>query len=158
MPYCSIFIAGMNMVKFLKHLNQKTCWILTISMYTTVLHTEHWMKMQSYHLAAIMWRICWSHHMKPSLRISWLWRRWKNSFGWLRWNKRAVPNQQLQYSKCKLLVLNIWCNILSCELLGHSDSMTCLYSQYYVHFWMLSIWSPRQTEIPCYCLFSWPQL
>jgi hypothetical protein len=38
-----------------------------------------------------------------------------------------VTNQQLQYSKSKLLVLNIWCNILSCELLGHSDSLTYLY-------------------------------
>jgi hypothetical protein len=27
-------------------------------------------------------------------------------------------------SRSKLLVLNIWCNILSCEVLGHSDSMS----------------------------------
>jgi len=158
MPYYSIFIAGMNMVKYLRLLNQKACWILTISMYTTVLHKEHWKKMHSYHLAATMWRICWSHHMKPSIHISWLWRRWKSSFDGLRWNRKRMSNQQLQYSKSKLPVLNIWCNILSCEILGHSYSVTYLYSQYYVHFWMLSIWSPRETEIPCYCIFSWLHL
>jgi hypothetical protein len=69
-----------------------------------------------------------------------------------------VTNQQLQYSKSKLLGLNIWCKFLLCEVLGHSDSLTCIYSQYYIHIWILSIWSPRKTEIPCYSLFSWLQL